>query len=177
MVPSWSSKCSGQASVRGLKSRMNFRSWPTTEPMSVPFERLHRSQDKARFGSLVSPRCLRLMMWSTSHPASVSDSGIRQYSHRKPAREATSRRSAGLINSGMPALRSDFRPGKNQEVFELFVLVQLTFLVGCKPLLPFLVHKLPYPSTCGFRRLKVGQGIGSYLSGQKLNHFVRCSHF
>src|SRR5438094_7793881 len=82
--------------------------------------------------------------------ANSSVSGIRQYSQRKPAREATSRRRAGLIRSAMRVAGTGLGFGEDQQMLKLFILVQLAFLIWGKPLLLPLADKLPYPSPRGF---------------------------
>ena len=66
--------------------------------------------------------------------ANSSVSGIRQYSQRKPAREATSRRRAGLIRSAMRVAGTGLGFGEDQQMLKLFM--------------------LPYPSPRGFGGLK-----------------------
>src|SRR3989442_1821376 len=53
--------------------------------------------------------------------ANSSVSGIRQYSQRKPAREATSRRRAGLIRSAMRVAGTGLGFGEDQQMLKLFI--------------------------------------------------------
>jgi len=83
-------KCSGQRSVRGLKSRV---SWPVSgsrPAMLGPLYRLHRPQHRARFPRAVRPPCWRAITWSTTCLSVEAACGNRQYSQRSPARRQTS---------------------------------------------------------------------------------------
>ena len=79
-------------SFRGSKSRTNPSLPGTTDAISVPLCKLQKTQENAKFSSVVIPPCFRLIMCSTWKRKKASLSANKQYSHTKFARTATKSR-------------------------------------------------------------------------------------
>jgi len=123
-------KCSRQRSSRGLKKRTNPPVSQSTEPTSLPLFRLQKAHAKARLSGSDGPPCFKLMMWSTWHPAKVSSSWIKQYSHRWPARSATNRRNSGLIILLIPHALPGACFCQPHNMFKLHEVIQLRLFLS-----------------------------------------------
>jgi len=149
-------KCSSHRSDRGLKRRMNSPEAECFDPMSVPFARLHRAHESARFDKSPVPPCFRLTMWSTSQPVSRSDSRIRQYSQQPLARDLISFFNQRLMPSAMTASQSlGFR--HYDQMIEPQIIVQLCFFLRKQTGFLLFGNESPNTLTGFFRCLEIGQ--------------------
>ena len=111
----------------------------TTEPISLPLERLKKGQARARFSELLMPPCLMLLMWSTWKPKKASSSWMRQYLQRKLARSLTNPRRSAQTGSAIRQVPTSPSFGQPHQVLDFEVVVQFSPLLGRKaiPLLAF----------------------------------------
>lgn len=66
--------------------------------------------------------------------------------------------------------------GQNQEMFELFILVQLAFLIGRQAVRFFLSNQFPNAPLGGFRWPKALKGVSRDFPSKKFDHFIYRAH-